>query len=152
MSSGLLAAQRVLEYERLKTYWQIGREIRAAVAEGGTLHLGQPLYRQISQDIHQQTGLELTADTIGRMVQFHKNYPAFPDQTTLTFTHYIALQRVRNLAQRRRLEQTAIRQGLTVADIKNQAARLNRETLPGEPLTPSLALQRGEPYIRISLI
>jgi endonuclease YncB( thermonuclease family) len=148
LASGLLAAQRVLEHERLKTYWAIGGEIRARVAaSNGELHFTGDLYHRISADLKAQAGLDLTADTIGRMVQFHRNYPRFPETTTLTFTHYIALQRLKDPKARQRLEQRAVRLAMTVPELKAAVAELNREEGSAAGARDVLPLARGEPYV-----
>ena len=45
LSTGLLTAQKALEYQRLRTYWEIGNTIRNSVAlSKGSLQLGGKLY------------------------------------------------------------------------------------------------------------
>jgi len=149
LSSGLLAARKALEYQRLKTYWELGRCIRTAVsASGGELVLGDALFARISRDLRRQTGLDLKIDTIRRVVQFHRNYTRFPKKTTLTFTHYIALQRVQNPTARRRLEARAIRRDMTAEDVKAEAARLNRGAIAARVSRGrKLTVARGEPFV-----
>ena len=149
LSSGLLAAQKALEYERLQTYWKIGKDIDVCVAASrGTLIPGKKLYQQVSIDIHEQTGLELTADTISRVVQFSRNYPGFPENTTLTFTHYIVLQRIPNVKLRLQLEKTAVRKNMNVAQTRAAVREINAErALPVREKARSLVCERGEPYV-----
>ena len=149
LKSGLLAVQKVLEYQRLKTYWQIGNEINTAVAASkGELRLGEELYLKISDDLNRELGLDLSVDTLGRTVQFYKNYPRFPEGTTLTFTHYIVLQRLSDSALRLKLEKIAIKKNLTVPELKGEVARLNSESRPvSSGKTKRLACERGEPYV-----
>lgn len=148
LTSGLLAAQKAVEYERLKTYWQIGREIQSAVERsGGTLRLGEGLYRQISRDIERTIDLALTIDTLGRTVQFYKNYPAFPQGTPLTFTHYLVLQRISDAKLRARMEKTAIRRNITVPELKNELTRLSLEGSGAVRPPRRLKIDRGEPYV-----
>ena len=72
LTRGLLAAQRALEYQRLKSYWEIGRGVDTAVAaSSGALRLNSALYQLIREDIQKETGFDLTADMIGRMVQLY---------------------------------------------------------------------------------
>lgn len=149
LASGLLAAQKAVEYQRLKTYWQIGRDIRAAVeASNGALGLGENLYRRISRDIERETGLCLTIDTLGRTVQFHKNYPVFPEGTPLTFTHYLAIQRLNDAKLRTKIEKAAIRKNMTVPQLKEEIMRLSVKLGP-EVVPPAkrLTVERGEPYV-----
>lgn len=149
MQSGLITAKKALEYARLQTYWEIGKHIHAAVdASGGAFQLGEKLYKRISTDIHAQTELDLASDTIKRIVQFHKNYPEFPENSPLTFTHYIALQRISDQQKRLMLEHRAIKQNMTVADIKEAVFEIMKQdnsaiTTQGKVLE----CVRGEPYI-----
>ena len=149
LTSGLLAAQKVLEYERLKTYWQIGKEIHAAVAGSkGELRVEEALYHTISNDLYRQLNLEVSVDLLSRMVQFHKNYPRFPDGTPLTFTHYKALQRIHNPALRLKLEKAAIKKDMKVEALKQAIARINLESQPvPEKQRKRLVCSRGEPYV-----
>ncbi|MBU4374033.1 MAG: thermonuclease family protein, partial [Euryarchaeota archaeon] len=148
LSKGLLAAQKMLEYQRLKTYWEIGRDITKIVARAkGELRLGQELYVKISKDINSQLGLDLSADTIGRAVQFNKNYQIFPKGTTLTFTHYIALQRIKDPDIRARLEAKAIKTDMNSLEIKDAVDLVNSQLGPGGKPARSLVCQRGQPYV-----
>lgn len=149
LTSGLLAAQKALEYHRLKTYWQIGRDIQnAVVLSNGALRPGEDLYSLISRDIEKRTGLFLTIDTLSRVVQFHKNYPVFPEDSPLTFSHYLALQRISDAKIRAQMEKTAIKRNLSVQELKDEIARLSLEMGPGV-VKPAkrLKVERGEPFV-----
>jgi len=148
-SSGLLNAQKALEYERVKTYWQIGKAITAAVAASrNELQLNEALYLKISRDLNRQLRLELSVDALGRTVQFYKNYPRFPEKTTLTFTHYLALQRLPDPRLRLQLERAAIKKNMSVLEIKDEIARIKAGAV-GAPSagTKTLECRRGEPYV-----
>ena len=148
LSKGLLTAQKMLEYQRLKTYWEIGRDITKIVVHAkGELRLSQGLYGQISRDINGQLGLDLSADTIGRAVQFNKNYPVFPKGTTLTFTHYIALQRIKDSNIRARLEAKAINTDMNSFQIKDAVDIINSQDGPGGKPAKPLVCERGQPYV-----
>ncbi|MCK5581398.1 MAG: thermonuclease family protein [Candidatus Omnitrophica bacterium] len=149
LSSGLLAAQKALEHQRLKTYWQIGKQIcRAVKTSNGTISLSEKLYQDISRDIQKQAGLDLAAKTIGRAIQFSKNYPTFPENTTLGFTHYLALMRVHDPRLRLQLEKKAIKEGMKVEDVKVAVAKINVKRDPScKNNTHSLAVARGEPFV-----
>ncbi len=149
LSQGLLAAQKILEFERLKTYWQIGKQISVAIdASKGELRLGDTLYQKISSDLNRDLGLDLSPDAIGRTIQFYKNYPRFPEKTTLTFSHYIALQRVSSASLRLKLEQSAIKENLSVAQLKDEItkAKVKSSDVAQRP-QKRLACERGEPFV-----
>lgn len=145
LTVGLLAAQRALEYQRLKTYWEIGRRINLA-ASAGQIKITQKLYHDISRDIESQIGLELTPDMLGRMVQFQEQYPKFPAKSTLTFTHYLALLRVDDQKERERLEKRAIKDDWAISDLKAAVSKINTVLLPSQS-RGKLTLMRGEPYV-----
>ena len=149
VTTGLLAAQKAVETERLKTYWQIGREIQEAVAQSNSaLHLREDLYRSISRDIEKQTGLILTIDTLGRTVQFYKNYPSFPKGSPLTFTHYLVLQRIDDRKVRAKVERAAIKKNISVPELKDEVARLGLELGASVVRPPKrLKVERGTPFI-----
>lgn len=148
LTSGLLAAQKALEYARLETYWTIGRSITRQVAGSQReITFSDSLYEQISRDLQKSTGLDLQVDTIRRTVQFYKNYPVFPQNTSLTFTHYMALQRVKDISLRLRLEQKAIKNDLLVVDIKTAIAQLQNKQKASPAEKSVLSCARGEPFV-----
>jgi len=147
--SGLMAAQKALEYERLKTYWTIGRDIRQAIAaSNGRLVASTTLYQRISRDLKKRTGFHLTYDTLRRVVQFNKNYPVFPTGSSLTFTHYMALQRIQDPKERARLEKAANKKEMSALDVKAAILRINR-TAPPLSIQKGklLKAERGEPFV-----
>ena len=141
LKAGFLAAQKALEYQRLKTYWEIGREISRYGAPS------KKLYRDISADIEAHLGLTLSCDMIGRMVQFHDEYPKFPAKTTLTFTHYLALLRVADPKARREFELKAMKKDWSSPQLKLAVAQMNAVLLPPPGPAKKLTLSRGEPYV-----
>lgn len=149
LSSGYLNIQKTLEYQRVKTYWTIGKEIHQRVeASQDTLSLNEALYQRISKDIQRLLGLSLTPDTICRSIQFAKTYPEFPDKTPLTFTHYLALMRIANTKQRTKLERQAIKEDMAASELKEKVAQLNtRPAVLTHTNTHTLSIERGEPYV-----
>ena len=149
LTAGLITVQRALEYQRVKTYWTIGKVIRSGVAASSrSLTLNAALYARISDDIGRQLGLDLTVDTLRRSVQFHKTYPRFPQNTPLTFTHYLALMRVTDPQKRARLEQQAIRDQTSSCELKEAVLRLNAAPAALIGQSPqTLTVARGEPYV-----
>ena len=150
MRSGLARAQKALEYQRLKTYWTVGRIINAYLrrtpeaAARGTAFL-----KQVSEDIRHQGQLDISHDTVIRVVQFNREYSKFPSRTPLTFTHYLALMRIHDTKQRARMEARAVQEGWSALDIKREISQL----LIGSNVSESgakarkLTIERGEPYV-----
>lgn len=151
LSAGLIDARKALEYQRVKTYWTIGTEIRQRVdASRGALTYQDQLYQRISADVERLLGVDLSKDAICRSIQFSKAYSVFPDKTPLTFTHYLALMRVRDIKKRLRLEKQAINEGLSVVELKERVLKIN--SLPvgiTHKSTKALKVERGEPYVYI---
>jgi micrococcal nuclease len=149
LSTGIANAQKVVEYQRVKTCWAVGQHITRTVdASDGALSFNRDLYERISRDIHAATGLDLSQDTIQRAVRFYHVYPEFPMDTPLTFTHYIALTRVADDKDRARLEREAIKAEMTTPQLKDAIRRIKVPELSLLPSAPgTLTVARGEPYI-----
>jgi len=148
LTSGLIQAQKALERQRLKTYWTIGRDIiRYVNASNGALAFSDKLYERISRDVHKQLGLDLTADTVSRTVQLHRNYPKFPRKTSLTFSHYLVLMRVKDTKLRLQMETKASKESLSVLQLKDVVTRLNTKRLTAQGKGKELKVSRGEPYL-----
>lgn len=148
LSQGLIEAERLLEQQRLKTYWEIGRAIVQAVDDSdGTLELQRQLYEDISRDIQKSLGLSLTMDTLRRTIQFYDTYPEYPDSSTLTFTHYKSLMRINSEAERVRLEREAEKQDLSVFDLNLRIKALKQKKTQKQKPSEKLRVVRGEPYI-----
>ncbi|MFC1510197.1 thermonuclease family protein [Candidatus Omnitrophota bacterium] len=152
LNSGLNAAKLALEYARLKTYWEVGRRIRAVVdSSDGELVMGEKLYQRISLDLG-GAGLQMSADLVFRSVQFHRNYPVFPHDSPLTFTHYIALQRVKDPDARGRLEERAVKKGMSALDVKAAVLKLTHDVNQQVKKTSKLRCVRGEPFVYAAII
>jgi len=164
MTSGLVRAEKFLEYQRLKTYWNVGKYIdrytrelekrlteserdRYLDANNRFRPLNEEFYARVSEDLRVESGLFLSPDMIKRALQFYRCYPVFPKETTLTFTHYRALMRVDDPDLRRRIEQQAIREGLPFLKTKALIDELNRGTSQAEVRRDTLVFTRGEPYL-----
>lgn len=148
LKTGFLAAQKALEYQRLKTYWDIGRLINEyAAATGGKAEITERLYNKISRDLKSATDLEFSPDALSRMVYFQGQYPKFPKDTPLTFTHYLALLRISDVKDRQRLEQKAIKAKWSSADLKLEVAKINTILIPAPRGSKALRIERGEPYV-----
>jgi len=150
LTQGLADARKALEYQRLKTYWTVGCRINDYLdAYQQDLKTHQAFYSKLSRDIQKQTGDEIAYDTLRRAVQFCREYPRFPKKTPLTFTHYLALLRISDERQRARLENKAVKNDMTVTQIKQEIALLagaGSRSLP-LPKTQVLTVERGEPYV-----
>ncbi len=148
LKDGLLAAQKTLEYQRLKTYWQIGEKIKLyGSSSGKKAMITQALYHDLSRDIESELGLVLSADILSRMVHFYQEYPKFPQKTPLTFTHYLALLRIADPAQRKNIEQKAIQEDWSSVDIKMAITKLNVQNDSPQSTLKILEVKRGEPYV-----
>ncbi len=149
ISRGLITAQKVIEYERLRTYWCIGKHIHCAVKRSkGKLRLGGMLYRRIQQDLDDDLDLDLSLDLLRRTVSFYKAFPVFPKQSTLTFSHYVLLQRLSKESDRRKVESLAMHEQWSVCQLKDEIRYFtNRVNLSLGELRDPLVCVRGEPYI-----
>ena len=149
LKTGLVSVQKVLEYQRLKTYWEIGSKVYHYAQDGQEkARLTKKFYAQVCEDVNRDLHLSLTIDTLQRTVQFYKNYPVFPKKTTLTFTHYMALQKLKDPKIRLRLEKEAIHNNFSVLDVKASVIEMNvSQTSQDLKNSKTLPLKRGEPYV-----
>ncbi|MBU0468469.1 MAG: thermonuclease family protein [Candidatus Omnitrophica bacterium] len=146
---GLVDAQNVFHYQRVKTYWEVGKDIiNISERSNGGLSLGPKLYGRISAEIQKQFNLDIKSDTVKKIVYFSRNYRELPKESTLTFSHYITLLRVKDPVERARIENRAIDKSMKIADLKNEIYKLNigRHKVDNNN-TETIAIQRGEPYI-----
>ncbi len=143
--SGIVQAQRMLEYARLSTYWNIGKIIREEADSSGPKALTDAFYQRFSQDLIEQ-GMDMSDDLLKRSVQFQKNYPAFPQNTPLTFTHFLSLMRVEDEKERLRLEQKAVKQGWTTYDLRKEIRALKKKGAVVLVSGGKLVYERGIPY------
>ncbi|MFP4473803.1 MAG: DUF1016 N-terminal domain-containing protein [Candidatus Omnitrophota bacterium] len=150
LTSGLTAARRALEYQRLKTYWQIGRSLNMYIKRfPEAAARGNAFFRRVSSDLRRKKDLNISPDTISRAAHFHNVYPVFPRKTPLTFSHYLVLLSASDTSRRRRLERRAVREGLTVARLKQEAALLGLESVQPDRSVAArrLTVIRGEPFV-----
>lgn len=147
VTTGLIDAQKAIEYGRVKTYWTVGQVITEAAAKKA-LPVDKAFCRKISGDVSRDLNVNLTADIIQRSIRFYKVYPVFPKNTPLTFTHYLALMRVADAAKRRNLEEQACRKEMSTYTLRMRVLQLN--TRPRMFLVKGgarLREERGEPYV-----
>jgi len=147
---GLAAAEKAVQYERIRTYWHVGGRIDQFFRSPyNTFKTKKEVYEHIRPVLRQRLNLDLSTDTLQRIVRFYLDYPTLPPQTCLTFNHYKALQRIPDPKLRREVEEQAIREHLSFDDISNIIREFKRAQSDSKPLTKKrvLTYTRGEPYI-----
>jgi endonuclease YncB( thermonuclease family) len=148
LQSGIARVQKMLEYARLETYWKIGGHIRRYAAQSPQKNaISAEFYQRFSKDLSAQCGVEMSVDLLKRCSQFHKIYSKFPKNSPLTFSHYLALMRVADDADRLRLENKAIKQEMSCLDLKDEVARLTAVRDDVTVLAGKLIFTRGVPYV-----
>lgn len=143
MACGVEAAERELQYQKMTTYWQIGRHIACYdLRKDGTSTYGSALYKNLSKD----TGLSV--ELLGRMVRFQKVYPRRPKRSALTWTHYRTLMRIEDEKSRLKWEHRALAQNISSYELRflvkeDKQKRVARKT--GQ--SARLDVVRGTPYL-----
>lgn len=148
LSKGLFAAEKALEYQRVKTYWTIGKEIQRAVnLSKGELQTNEALYQRITETIYDETKLTLTTDTLRRTIQFYKEYPKFPTKTSLSFAHYLTLMRIDDKSIREKIQIKANQENLSILELKELLFEIKKPHSKTKTNSKKLSLQRGEPFL-----
>ncbi|MBU3759713.1 MAG: DUF1016 domain-containing protein [Candidatus Omnitrophica bacterium] len=99
LEEGRLRAQRAVEDEKTKTYWQVGRLIDAHILEhAGRADYGKQVLKRLAEDLSTNQTLLYYA------LQFARSYANFPAPGKLTWSHYRALLPVRDSQEREKLE------------------------------------------------
>ena len=112
IEQGTARIQQAYQAEVLRTSWNIGRVICETVTfdEGRTLHNGAIINRLVEQFKRPDTFFY-------NVIKFYRLYPVLP-RTHLSWTHYQTLISVDNSSERKRLEQKAVRENLSVKDFR----------------------------------
>lgn len=149
--NGLLSARKALEYERVKTYWRVGKKINDYIKRTpGAARRGEAFLEQFSIDLRENTDLDLSHDTVVRAVQFNREYSVFPENTPLTFTHYLALLRVHDVNKRIRLEKRAVKSQWKSPRLKEEVSQYLFNIKQDASLLASVRpfeIKMGEPFL-----
>ena len=148
-TDGLVDAQNVFHYQRVKTYWSVGKDIiNISGRSNGALSLGPKLYGRISAYIQEQLKLDIKSDTVKKIVYFSRNYNELPKESALTFSHYVTLLGIKDPVLRSRIEKRAIDNNMNIIDLKNEIYKLKiSRQKAGKDNIEKLGVLRGEPYI-----
>jgi len=136
----LIQGLRIIEEQRVKTYWQTGELISEHLLENR--QHGDGLFIRLSED------LGIGQRNLERSVQFYREFPNASSMTQLDWTHYIVLLGVQEKSERLFLEKRAITQDWTVKQLKEaiRIKRLKQEKSEEEgngTAPPELRLVRG---------
>lgn len=102
-----------------EAYWQIGRRIVEVEQEGAVrARYGETLIENLSEDLSRALGSGFSARNLERMRNFYLEHRKSSAPTELTWTQHVELMTIRDVKMRVRLEQKAIREGLTSREIR----------------------------------
>lgn len=149
-TQGLITAQEAVQYQRLKTYWHVGGRIAQYLkSPQNQFTTIDACYEEIRPILKKKINIDVKTDTLRRIVRFRSNYPKLPQKTSLTFTHYKALQRISDPKKRKEIERQAIKENMTFADLDLIAKQINFKKPPKKISSKkrTLLFNRGEPYI-----
>ena len=149
-TQGLINAQKAVQYQRIKTYWKVGGKMgRYLRSPQNKFKTTEEFYQKTKPVLLKKIGIDLSVDMLRRIVQFRHNYPQLPPKSSLTFTHYKALQRITDPEIRKKIEQQAIKEKLTFKDIDLIVKQLKLKQSARKKTSKKgiLTFTRGEPYI-----
>ena len=117
----LLEGQRRIEEERVRTYWETGRDIRSHILKYERAEYGGEVVSRLSVDLH------VSETVLHRCVQFAARYPRFPivaGRRQFTWSHYRGLITIPDDKRRLMFEKAASEKGWNAEEL---AARLKEE-------------------------
>ena len=101
----LLEGQRLIERQKIETYWETGRLInRHILRHKERADYGSYVIRKLSEDLH------ISQRVLYNTLQFARTFPIVNGRSQLTWTHYRALSRVEDPQERARLIEKAERE------------------------------------------
>ena len=140
LSEGLERAQRVVERERIRTYWELGSVLDIYLAEHGSGYGGQ-VFKLVATDCG------LTDRLLYDIVSFRRSFTNSHTYANLTWSHYRRVLAL-SVAERDYYLRAASDRGWTVREMEAQIKSGAMQLLPGETTKGSKALEvqakRGE--------
>ena len=115
----LLEGQRLIELQKVKTYWETGRLInRHILQHKDRANYGAQVIRKLSED------LKVSERVLYQVHQFARAFPILNRGSKLTWTHYRALSRVEDPKERARLIDQVEREEWTGALLASEVSKL----------------------------
>lgn len=140
MVGGLLRAEEELTYQKLLTYWRMGRIVqRDILGDRKEPKHGSGLYQRLSGD------LGIIVDMVSQTVRVFNAFPKEPKKDGLNWSHYVMLARVPDLKKRLNLKKRILKEGLTDFDLR----RIVKELRQSENFIVNrgrIEFQRGKLY------
>jgi len=110
---GLLRAEKELAYQKLLTYWNVGRVIqRDILVDRKEPEHGSSLYKRFSGD------LGIAESTISRTVHVFNAFPNKPKNDGLNWSNYLMLVRVPDARERLSLKRRILKEHLTDPELR----------------------------------
>ena len=133
----LVEGQRRIEAERVRTYWETGRVIRADILKHkDRAEYGAQVVKRLAGD------LEVNLSVLQRCVQFAKAYPRLPIVATwrqFSWSHYRELITVTDEKKRSRLEKLALQNDWSVQQLASHIKKNQLFLTAGEGRPASIS-------------
>jgi endonuclease YncB( thermonuclease family) len=125
ITQNIAQAEEFARHKAVLTHWQIGKEIADLnLRENANYH--SSILADLAAD------LQMNKNTLSRSVQFFKQYPAAPQSSSLTWSHYKILIAIKYPNLRLTLEEKSKKEGWNVAKL-TQAVKTPDQFLLGSP-------------------
>ena len=124
----LLEGQRLIERQKVQTYWETGRLIHRHILQyKERADYGTYVIQKLSED------LKISERLLYQVAQFARAFPIVNRGSLLTWTHYRALSRVEDPQERRRLIERAEREQWPGRELSSEIAKRNQAALEIPP-------------------
>jgi len=124
----LLEGQRLIERQKVQTYWETGRLIHRHILQyKERADYGTYVIQKLSED------LKISERLLYQVAQFARAFPIVNRGSLLTWTHYRALSRVEDPQERRRLIERAEREQWPGRELSAEIAKRNQAALEIPP-------------------
>jgi endonuclease YncB( thermonuclease family) len=142
MSLGLLAVQRAMEEQKIRTYWAMGRQINTYLSRNDPPRgaIGR-FYSRLAAD------LGVSGRTLQHCEQFYRYYPALEIASGLSWSHYRFLLTEPDAEKRRRWISRIQKEGLSSGQLRLSLLSDPAAPLPQKARGPLPAPARGQLYL-----
>lgn len=124
--------------QKVEMCWEIGKVIEQHLLENDRAEYGKKFFTKLAKDT------KISQTTLYQMRSFFKAYPELPkDETGLNWSHYRNLSSIKNIEQRKQLEDLTKTQQLDGEELRRKISKSRPQT---KQLPTKLRVTRGQVF------